>query len=57
MNKYHIMYFFDYGKEFGGAVNALMQQAILMERAGHETTIVISAQDNEIGEEYQDICT
>ena len=55
MNKYHIMYFFDYGKEFGGAVNALMQQAILMERAGHETTIVISAQDNEIGEEYQDI--
>lgn len=57
MNRYHIMYFFDYAKEFGGAVNALMQQAILMKRAGHKTTIAISVQDNKIGQEYQDICT
>lgn len=56
MNKYHIMYFFDYGKEFGGAVNALMQQALLMKRAGHKTTIAISTQDNKISQEYQDIC-
>lgn len=50
------MYFFDYGKEFGGAVNALMQQALLMKRAGHKTTIAISTQDNKISQEYQDIC-
>ena len=56
MNKYHIMFFFDYGKAFGGAVNALMQQAVLVKRAGHKTTIAISSQDNSIGQEYQDIC-
>lgn len=57
MYNYHIMYFFDNGKEFGGAVNALMQQAILMKRAGHKTLIAISVKANGIEQAYQDICT
>lgn len=56
MYRYHIMYFFDNGKKFGGAVNALMQQSILMKRAGNKISIAISARDSEIDQGYQDIC-
>lgn len=36
------MYFLDYGQSFGGAANTLLQQAILMKKAGLKITIVIS---------------
>jgi len=39
---YTILYFLDYGKLFGGAVNTLLQQAILMKTAGNKVIILFS---------------
>lgn len=55
--KYNILYFLDYGKSFGGAANTLLQQAILMKKAGHEVTIFMSDYyDTDIEKGYQEIC-
>ncbi len=40
--KYSILYFLDYGKDFGGAANTLIQQAILMRKEGHEVIFFLS---------------
>lgn len=54
---YRIMYFLDYGQAFGGAANALLQQAILMKKAGYRATLVISNYINQdIKEGYNNIC-
>ena len=42
IRNYTILYFLDYGKSFGGAVNALLQQAILMKKAGHRVVLFFS---------------
>ena len=36
------LYFLDYGKSFGGAVNTLLRQAFLMKRAGYKIVIFFS---------------
>lgn len=36
------MYFLDYAQSFGGAVNTLLQQAVLMREAGQRITVVVS---------------
>lgn len=54
---YTILYFLDYGKCFGGAVNALLQQAILMKRAGHRIVLFFSDYlGNQIEAGYKEIC-
>lgn len=53
---FHIMYFLDYGQSFGGAVNTLLQRAILMEKAGQKVTVVISDYiDGKMEEGYSQI--
>ena len=42
MTEWHVMYFLDYGQFFGGAANTLLNQAILMKKAGLKITVVIS---------------
>lgn len=37
-----ILYFLDYGKDFGGAVNTLLQQALLIKKAGYRTILFFS---------------
>lgn len=37
-----ILYFLDYGKQYGGAVNTIIKQAILMKNAGHEVRFCVS---------------
>lgn len=39
---YTIIYFLDYGKFFGGAANTLLQQAILMKKAGNKVIVLFS---------------
>ncbi len=39
---YKILYFLDYGETFGGAGNTLLQQAIIMKRAGNQVIVVFS---------------
>lgn len=57
MDMYTIMYFLDYGQSFGGAANALLQQAVTMKKAGHRVALVISNYDTQIiKEEYSNIC-
>lgn len=52
-----IMYFLDDGQGFGGAANTLLQQAVLMKRAGHKVWLCISNErTEEIVEEYFHIC-
>ena len=54
---HNILYFLDYGKSFGGAANTLLQQAILMKKAGHEVTIFMSDYyGTDIEKGYQKIC-
>lgn len=57
VNNDTILYFLDYGKEFGGAANTLIQQAILARRAGYKAILFFS---NYIGaqmhNEYKEIC-
>lgn len=51
-----ILYFMDYGKVFGGAANTLLQQAILMKKAGHRTVLFFSDYFGQgFHEEYEDI--
>lgn len=52
-SKYTILYFLDYGKSFGGAVNTLIQQAILMKQEGHHVVVFFS---DYLGEDLQDEC-
>lgn len=57
MYKYHVMYFLDYGKYFGGAANTLLQQAILMHKMNYKVTIVISDYLGEsFNQKYIQIC-
>ena len=43
MNKNEsILYFLDYGKVFGGAVHTLIQQALLMKKAGYKVFLFFS---------------
>lgn len=52
-----ILYFFDYGKGFGGACTTLLQQAVLMKQAGHRVVIFFSDYlGREMKEEYREIC-
>lgn len=54
---YKIMYFLDDGIAFGGAVNTLLQQGVLMKQGGHEVVLVISNYVTQtINEEYNNIC-
>lgn len=56
IRNYTILYFLDYGKSFGGAVNALLQQAILMKKAGHRVVLFFSDYlGNEIEADYEGI--
>jgi len=51
-----ILYFMDYGKAFGGAANTLLQQAILMKKAGHRTVLFFSDYFGQgFHEEYEEI--
>ncbi|MCM1154893.1 MAG: glycosyltransferase [Roseburia sp.] len=54
---YKILYFLDYGKYFGGAANTLLQQAVLMKRAGYSVMLFLSdyyGQDME--RKYEEVC-
>lgn len=42
VQSYTILYFLDYAKSFGGAAKALLQQAILMKKAGHRVVLFFS---------------
>ena len=56
-NNYTILYFLDYGKRFGGAANTLIQQAILMKKAGYSTVLFFSDYlGTQLHEEYKEIC-
>ena len=46
-----ILYFLDYGKAFGGAVNTLLQQAFLIKETGYRTVLFFS---DYLGEGLQD---
>lgn len=53
---YKIMYFLDYGKNFGGAVNTLLRQAFLMKKAGQKIIIFFSDYlGNELPEKNKEI--
>lgn len=57
MEIFHIMYFLDYGQSFGGAVNTLLQRALLMKKAGQKITVVVSDYLNtRLEEGYSNIC-
>lgn len=54
---YKILYFLDYGKAFGGAVNTLINQAVLMREAGHQIVVFVSDYYGaQIEEGYLEIC-
>lgn len=54
---YKIIYFLDQGEEFGGAVNTLLQQALLMLDLEHRIKVVFSnAYGNKVIDEYLQIC-
>lgn len=56
-SRYSILYFADYGKNFGGAANTLLQQAVLMKQAGFHIAIFFSDYFGEgLQEEYREIC-
>lgn len=53
-----ILYFLDYGKSFGGAANTLLQQAILMKKAGCSVKIFLSDYyGDKVESEYEEICS
>ncbi len=57
IERYSILYFLDYGKEFGGAANTLLQQAILMKRVGYNTILFFSDYFGaQMHDEYKEIC-
>ena len=50
-----IMYFLDDGQGFGGAANTLLQQAVLMKKAGYNVLLCTSNdKKKEIAKEYRD---
>lgn len=54
---YAILYFLDYGIGFGGAANTLLNQAVLMKKAGHGVTVFFSDYfGNRMSDEYREIC-
>lgn len=54
---YTILYFLDDGKGFGGAANTLLQQAVLMKRAGHQIILFFSDYlGNQMDDGYKKIC-
>lgn len=56
-SKYTIVYFLDYGKSFGGAVNTLIQQAVLMKQEGHQIVMFFSDYYGaELQSECEDVC-
>lgn len=56
MKKYNILYFLDYGNGYGGAVNTIVQQAVIMKNKGHHITLCISDYlHNMMADEYKDI--
>lgn len=55
--KYTILYIVDYGKDFGGAANTLLQQAVLMKKANHRVILLFSNYyGSEMNDEYKEIC-
>jgi len=53
---YKILYFLDYGKTFGGAANTLLNQAVLMKKAGHSVVIFFSDYlGKDMSDEYMNI--
>lgn len=51
-----IMYFFDYGEAYGGAVNTLLKQMILMRTYGYRVYGVVSGyNENPIDEDYKTV--
>lgn len=57
VDSFTILYFLDYGKEFGGAANTLIQQAILAKRAGCNIILFFSDYfDAQMNDEYEAIC-
>lgn len=49
-----ILYFFDYGEAYGGAVNTLLKQMILMRAYGYQVYGVVSGYDgNSISKDYE----
>lgn len=55
--KKNIIYFLDYGQYFGGAVNTLLQQAILMKAQGNHVVLCVSDYyGNELESVYEEIC-
>lgn len=52
-----IMYFLDDGQGFGGAANTLLQQAVLMKKAGYNVLLCTSNdKKKEMAKEYFTIC-
>lgn len=50
-----ILYFLDYGREYGGAANTLIQQAAILNASGHDVTAYVSDYlGNEIWDEYRE---
>lgn len=57
-DQYTILYFADYGKNFGGAANALLQQAVLMKQAGYRAIIFFSDYFGKaMSSEYKEVCS
>lgn len=57
IERYSILYFLDYGRSFGGAVNTLLHQAILAKQAGHNVILFFSNYYGlEMCEEYKEVC-
>lgn len=57
INGYTILYFLDYGKNFGGAANTLIQQAFLMKKAGNNIVLFFSDYyGSQMHKEYSEIC-
>lgn len=56
-SRYTIVYFLDYAQGFGGAVNTLLQQAVLMRQEGYKVILFFSNYfGTEMREEYKEIC-
>lgn len=57
-SRYTIEYFMDYGKNFGGAANTILQQAILTQQAGYRVVIFFSDYYGmEMESNYNKICS
>ena len=55
--RYSIVYFLDYGKNFGGANITLIRQAALMKQEGHEVILFLSDYLGKgMQEKYEEVC-